>query len=110
MSLFDVRPQSSSSKKRENTEVAVVERVEVAATDLAKKSAAAPATPVASSSYQGAEARPQEGPAVSAGLSLLAPILTATGEVARPPETPVLPAVVASPTLVPRTSTLPLGA
>ena len=109
--LLDVRSLSSAKKKKkEVAEVAVVERVEGAATDLAKKRAAAPATPVASSSYQGAEARPQEGPAVSAGLSLLAPILTATGEVARPPEPPTLPAAVASPALVPRKSPLLPGA
>ena len=77
---------------------------------LVKKSAAAPAAPEVTPSQKDVDARPQEVPVPSAGLTPSVPILTATAEVARPPEPPVLPAAVASPGLVPRTSPLPPGA
>ena len=84
----------------------MVERVEVAAAALAKESVAAPAAPVAIWSSQGVEARPQEVPAPSAGLTPPAPILAAAAETAQPPEAQDLSAAAAPPVLAPRTSSL----
>ena len=83
VSLFDVRPQSSAKKKKENAEVTVAEHVEVAAAPSVQRGAAAPA---AVSSSQGSNAQPREEPASAAGMTLAASASITTVEVARPPE------------------------
>ena len=96
--------QQSLKKKKEDDGVAVVERVEVVAAAPAKESVAAPAVLAVMSSPQDMEARPQEVPVPSAGLTPPAPSLTAAAEDNQPPEPPVLPEAEVSSALAPRAS------
>ena len=64
----------------------MVERVKVVVAALAKESAATPAAPPVMLYPQGMEARPQEVPVPSAGLTPPAPILVAAARAAQPPK------------------------